>query len=129
MGSEMQPQIMRAQKSEQILIFEIKKDYWHGFQISNHYFQSFGFIHVHRKFICGSATHFSFYIFIKICIIFILPKHLCSQWKNACQNTHKIVLLQNIENNRKNRQSTFSTSRYSLPGNSNLLIFILLFLC
>jgi hypothetical protein len=28
MGSEMQPQIMRAQKSEQILIFEINKDYW-----------------------------------------------------------------------------------------------------
>jgi hypothetical protein len=27
MGSEMQPQIMRAQKSEQILIFEINKDY------------------------------------------------------------------------------------------------------
>jgi hypothetical protein len=27
MGSEMQPQIMRAQKSEQIFIFEINKDY------------------------------------------------------------------------------------------------------
>jgi hypothetical protein len=27
MGSEMQPQIMRAQKSEQSLVFEINKDY------------------------------------------------------------------------------------------------------
>jgi hypothetical protein len=27
MGFEMQPQIMRAQKSEEILIFEINKDY------------------------------------------------------------------------------------------------------
>jgi hypothetical protein len=27
MGSEMQPQIMRAQKSEEIFIFEINKDY------------------------------------------------------------------------------------------------------
>jgi hypothetical protein len=57
MGSQMQPQNMRAQKSEQILIFELIKDYWH-FQISKHYFQSFGFIHVHRKFNCGYATHF-----------------------------------------------------------------------
>jgi hypothetical protein len=27
MGFQMQPQIMRAQKSEEILIFEINKDY------------------------------------------------------------------------------------------------------
>jgi hypothetical protein len=45
MGFEIQPQIVRAQKSEEILIFEINKDY---FQISKHYFQSFEFIHVHK---------------------------------------------------------------------------------
>jgi hypothetical protein len=38
----MQPQIMRQQKSEQILILK------------------FGFIHVHRKFNRGYATHFFF---------------------------------------------------------------------
>jgi hypothetical protein len=31
------------------------------FQISKHYFQSFGIIHVHRKFNCGYATHFFIY--------------------------------------------------------------------
>jgi hypothetical protein len=40
MGSKMQPQIMRQQKSEQILILK------------------FGFIHIHRKYNCGYATHF-----------------------------------------------------------------------
>jgi hypothetical protein len=54
LGSEMQPQIMRAQKSEQILMFEIIKT-TDMFQISKH---SFGFIHVHRKF---NLTHFLFY--------------------------------------------------------------------
>jgi hypothetical protein len=57
MGSKMQPQIMRAQKSEKNLIFEINKDLT-CCQISKHYFQSFGFIHVHRKFNCGYAPHF-----------------------------------------------------------------------
>jgi hypothetical protein len=57
MGSEMQPQIMSAQKSEQILIFEIYKELT-CFQISKHYFQSFGFINVQRKFNCGYETHF-----------------------------------------------------------------------
>jgi hypothetical protein len=42
MGSEMQPEIMRQQKSEQILILK------------------FGFSHVHKKFNCGNATHFLF---------------------------------------------------------------------
>jgi hypothetical protein len=32
MGSEMQPQNMGAQKSEQIKIFEINKDYLHVFK-------------------------------------------------------------------------------------------------
>jgi hypothetical protein len=35
MGSEMQPQIMRAQKSEQIFIFEVNEDFT-CFQISKH---------------------------------------------------------------------------------------------
>jgi hypothetical protein len=43
MGSKMQPQKMRQQKSDQILILK------------------FGFIHVHRKFNCGFATHFLCY--------------------------------------------------------------------
>jgi hypothetical protein len=42
MGSEMQPQIMRAQKSEQILIFEIDKDYWHVFKYQSTIFNHLG---------------------------------------------------------------------------------------
>jgi D-lyxose ketol-isomerase len=42
MGSEMQPQIMRAQKSEQILIFEINKDYWHVFKYQRTIFNNLG---------------------------------------------------------------------------------------
>jgi hypothetical protein len=42
MGSEMQQQLMRAQKSEQILIFEITKDYWHVFKYQSTIFNHLG---------------------------------------------------------------------------------------
>jgi hypothetical protein len=42
MGSEMQPQIMSAWKSEQILIFEINKDYWHVFKYQSTIFNQLG---------------------------------------------------------------------------------------
>jgi hypothetical protein len=38
----MQPQIMRAQKSGQILIFEIDKDYWHVFKYQSTIFNHLG---------------------------------------------------------------------------------------
>jgi hypothetical protein len=38
----MQPQIMRAQKSEQILIFEINKDYCHVFKYQSNIFNHLG---------------------------------------------------------------------------------------
>jgi hypothetical protein len=60
MGSEMQPQIMRAQKSEQIFIFEIMKTLD---MFSN--IKAFGLIHVHMKFNCGNATHFFLSLFFK----------------------------------------------------------------
>jgi hypothetical protein len=41
-GVEMQPQIMRAQKSAQILIFEINKDYWHVFKYQSTIFNHLG---------------------------------------------------------------------------------------
>jgi hypothetical protein len=37
------------------------------FQISKHYFQSFRFIHFHRKFNCGYATHFLYSVYIQQC--------------------------------------------------------------
>jgi hypothetical protein len=42
MGSEMQPGVMRAQKSEQILIFEINKDYWQVFKYQSTIFNHLG---------------------------------------------------------------------------------------
>jgi hypothetical protein len=60
MGSEMQPQIMRAQKSEQILIFEINKDYWHVFK-----YQSTIFIHLGLFMFIGSSIADTQHIFLK----------------------------------------------------------------
>jgi hypothetical protein len=44
MGSEIQPQIMRAQKSEQIKIFEITKDYLHVFKYQSTIFNHLGLL-------------------------------------------------------------------------------------
>jgi hypothetical protein len=46
----MQPQIMSAQKSERILIFEINKDYWHVFK-----YQSTIFNHLSLFMLLGSS--------------------------------------------------------------------------
>jgi hypothetical protein len=57
MGSEMQPQIIRAQKYEQILIFEINIDYWNVFKYQSTIFNHFGlFMFIGRS--IGYATHF-----------------------------------------------------------------------
>jgi hypothetical protein len=42
MGSEMKPEVMRAQKSEQILIFEINKYYWQVFKYQTTIFNHLG---------------------------------------------------------------------------------------
>jgi hypothetical protein len=63
MGSEMQPQIMRAQKSEQILIFEINR-LLTCFQISKHYFQWFGFINVIGSSIADTQLIFFYSFFV-----------------------------------------------------------------
>jgi hypothetical protein len=62
MGSEMQPQIMRAQKSEQILILEINKEYWHVLKYQSTISIIWVYSYSYRKFNCEYATHFFFYI-------------------------------------------------------------------
>jgi hypothetical protein len=44
MGSEMQPQIMRAQKSEQILLSKINKDSWHILKYQSTLFNHLGLL-------------------------------------------------------------------------------------
>jgi hypothetical protein len=54
----MQPQIMRAQKSEKFLIFEINKDYWHVFK-----YQSTIFNHLSLFMFIGSSIADTQHIF------------------------------------------------------------------
>jgi hypothetical protein len=56
--NEMQPQIMRSQKSQQILIFEINKDYWHVFK-----YQSTVFNHLGLFMVIGCSTADTQHIF------------------------------------------------------------------
>jgi hypothetical protein len=70
MGSEMQPQIMRAQKSEEILIFEIIKT----FDMFSNIKALFSIIRVYSWFI-GSAIAHTQHIFLfwpRNCFLLIL---------------------------------------------------------
>jgi hypothetical protein len=90
----MQPQIMRAQKSEQILIFEINKDYWHVFKYQSTIFNHLGLFMFIGSSIADTQHIFFLYFYALLCVFILSNESLLKlHMMNWCINALCMYIL------------------------------------